>query len=272
MKKMIHRAIYCILKPLISILHRHSVAFEEFSQIARKIYVEVAEEKLLAAGERPSNSRMAVTTGLTRREIAQLRKLSHEDLLFSVHINRGVRVINGWMTDQEFLTKDGFPSTLPIQGKKGSFESLVHRYSGDVPYKAMLKELSLNGVITDHGESVSLLNDAYIPKASEEESLQLMGQDVAELIQTIDHNHQHEKQHAWYQRKVSYDNLPEEAVDIFRQMAQEDSQALLVKFNQWLREHDRDSNPGAKGTGRVRAGVGIYYFEEPFTQLSQDKA
>ncbi|MEZ5477125.1 MAG: DUF6502 family protein [Thiolinea sp.] len=272
MNKAIHRAIYCILKPLITILQRKAVAFEEFSQIARKIYVEVAEERLRAAGERPSNSRMSVTTGLTRREVAQLRKLSQDDLLFSAHINRGVRVINGWMTDHEFMTTDGQPAPLPLQGKTGSFEALVHRYSGDVPYVAMLKELSLNGVLKEEEhEQVSLLSDAYIPKASEAASLQLMGQDIAELIRTIDHNHQSHRDHSWYQRKVSYDNLSEEAVGQFRRMARDDSQALLIKFNTWLQQHDRDSNPNAGGQGRIRAGVGIYYFEEPFEPVSSDK-
>lgn len=266
MDKPIHRVIYKILKPLIAILHRESIAFEEFSQIARKIYVEVAEEKLLNAGERPSNSRISVTTGLTRRDVAQLRKLSADDLLFDVHVNRGLRVINGWMTDSEFLQQNGLPASLPLQGEDGSFNSLVQRYSGDVPHKAMLKELQLNGIITlQDGDKVTLNNQAYIPKKSEEERLALMGQDISELIHTIDHNHHNSPEQAYYQRKVCYDNLPVEAVAQFRNMAAEDCQALLIKFNSWLVKHDRDSTPTASGNGRMRAGVGLYYFEENMT-------
>lgn len=271
MDKPIHRVIYKILKPLITILHRESIAFEEFSQIARKIYVEVAEEKLLQAGERPSNSRISVTTGLTRRDVANLRKLSAEDLLFDAHVNRGLRVINGWMTDHEFLTKDGRPAALSLQGESGSFETLVQRYSGDVPHKAMLKELQLNGTIAMHDKDcVALKKNAYIPKASEEERLSLMGQDISELIKTIDHNHQSTPEQAYYQRKVCYNNLPIEAVEQFRTMANKDCQALLVKFNSWLVKQDRDSNPDASGTGRVRAGVGLHYFEENMTEQGQD--
>lgn len=270
MDKPIHHVIYKILKPLIAILHRKSIAFEEFSQIARKIYVEVAEEKLLAAGERPTNSRMSVTTGLTRREVAQLRKLSHEDMLFDVHINRGLRVINGWMTDHEFLTTDGQPAPLFLQGESGSFEALVQRYSGDVPHKAMLKELKLNGVIEMRGkDGVALRNNAYIPQKSEEESLALMGQDISELIKTIDYNHQNTPEQAYYQRKVCYDNLPEEAVEQFREMARKESQKLLIKLNSWLVKHDRDSSPDISGTGRIRAGVGIHYFEEAVTECKK---
>ncbi len=270
MDKPIHRVIYKILKPLITILHRESIAFEEFSQIARKIYVEVAEEKLLMAKERPSNSRISVTTGLTRREVANLRKISAKDLLFDVHVNRGLRVINGWMTDQEFLTTDGLPATLPLQGERSSFEALVQRYSGDVPHKAMLKELQLNGTIEICStDNVALRNNAYIPKKSEEERLALMGQDISELIKTIDHNHQNDPRQAYYQRKVCYDNLPLEAVEQFRNMANKDCQALLIKFNSWLVKHDRDSNPTVSGTGKIRAGVGLYYFEENTIEKEQ---
>ena len=44
-------------------------------------------------------------------------------------------------------------------------------------------------------------------------------------------------------------------------MSARESQALLEKLDRWLATHDRDANPGVDGSGRKRAGVGIYYFE-----------
>ncbi|MGB1012470.1 MAG: DUF6502 family protein [Thiolinea sp.] len=35
-----------------------------------------------------------------------------------------------------------------------------------------------------------------------------------------------------------------------------------MQLNDWLAQHDRDTNPQVQGTGTVQAGVGIYYFEE----------
>jgi hypothetical protein len=40
------------------------------------------------------------------------------------------------------------------------------------------------------------------------------------------------------------------------------AQTLLERLDKWLSQHDRDTNPGMSGTGRVRTGIGIYYFEE----------
>jgi hypothetical protein len=37
---------------------------------------------------------------------------------------------------------------------------------------------------------------------------------------------------------------------------------LLLELNDWLARHDRDANPEVSGSGKMSAGVGIYYFEE----------
>lgn len=145
-----------------------------------------------------------------------------------------------------------------------SFEALVSRYSGDMPSRAMLRELLQSGVVTQATEdTVSLATDAYIPQGSETEKLSILATDVALLMNTINHNLLCEANERQFQRKVSYDNLPEEALPQFKQMVNEDAMALLIKFNAWLGQQDRDHNPSASGSGRMRAGVGIYYFEEP---------
>lgn len=263
METILHSAILCILRPLIRILHHRGVAFGEFSQLARQVYVEAAECALLDAGEKATTSRIAITTGLTRKDVAQLRKQQGADTELSVHYNRCVRVISGWLGDADFQDTNGNPATLAQQGTPESFEALVSRYSGDMPYRAMLKELQRNQLIAVSDHQISLLNSAYIPQDDEREILAILGQDVGLLIKTIEHNLQPIKSESpYFQRKVSYDNLPRDAVEQFKTMVQQDGMELLVKFNDWLSEHDRDTNPHVQGTGTIQAGVGIYYFEE----------
>ena len=263
METILHSAILCILRPLIRILHHRGVAFGEFSQLARQVYVEAAECALLDAGEKATTSRIAITTGLTRKDVAQLRKQQAADTELSVQYNRCVRVISGWLGDADFQDTHGNPATLAQQGTPESFEALVSRYSGDMPYRAMLKELQHNQLIAVSDHQISLLNSAYIPQDDEREILAILGQDVGLLIKTIEQNLQPIKgESPYFQRKVSYDNLPRDAVEQFKTMVQQDGMELLVKFNDWLSEHDRDTNPHVQGTGTIQAGVGIYYFEE----------
>lgn len=263
MSNILHSMIFHILRPLVRILHRKGIAFGEFSQIARQVYVEEAAASLLAAGERVTTSRIAITTGLTRKDVAQLRQLAGNNELPTTRYNRCVRVISGWISDVDFQ-KDGKPAALVQQGEGQSFEGLVNRYSGDMPYRAMLTELAQNQLveITDDGQ-VMLLNAAYIPQGDEIEKLSIMGRDVGLLINTIDHNLQPTAgESPWFQRKVSYNNLPLEAVEQFKTIVNRQSMELLVQLNDWLAEHDRDTNPAVKGTGTAQAGVGIYYFEK----------
>jgi hypothetical protein len=65
-----------------------------------------------------------------------------------------------------------------------------------------------------------------------------------------------------FQRKVMYDNVPLEAMDEFRAIASRHGQELIELLDSWLAQHDRDANPAVSGSGRVRAGVGVFSFEE----------
>jgi hypothetical protein len=69
----------------------------------------------------------------------------------------------------------------------------------------------------------------------------------------------------FFQRKVAYDNLPDEVLPVFRKHSAKRAQALLESLDRWLAQRDRDITPTVKGSGRNQAGIGIYYFEEPFS-------
>jgi hypothetical protein len=263
MNKILYTACYLILKPLVRILLRKGISFGELSQIAKRVYVQVAEDNLTKKKTRVTTSQIAIITGLTRKDVANLRKLSVDESAPTVRYNRGVRVIDGWKKDKDFNSSDGKPAKLPLLGGKQSFEQLVERYSGDMPYRAMLQELErIHAVEVAEDNSIRLLVDDYIPRGDEDAILDILGSDVGDLIMTFDYNLLAEKDEHRYQRKVAYNNLPIEAIAPFKEMVRKDAQDLLVKFNTWLAENDRDSSPEVKGTGKVKAGVGIYYFEE----------
>jgi hypothetical protein len=109
----------------------------------------------------------------------------------------------------------------------------------------------------------------YIPRASEAGKLMILGADVSYLINTIDHNLQDSAGAPLFQRKVMYDNLPIEAMDEFRSLTERHSQELIEFLDGWLARHDRDVNPAVRGTRRVRAGVGVFAFEEMLDEPRQ---
>jgi hypothetical protein len=59
--------------------------------------------------------------------------------------------------------------------------------------------------------------------------------------------------------------LPDEVLPAFRKHSTKRAQAFLESLDRWLAQRDRDVTPTNKGTGRNQAGIGIYYFEEPYS-------
>ena len=79
---------------------------------------------------------------------------------------------------------------------------------------------------------------------------------------TIDHNLNPETTEPRFQRKVLYDNLPDEALPKFHRLFARRAQSLLESADKWLAHHDRDVTPTVEGAGSNIAGFGIFFFEE----------
>ena len=61
-----------LLKPLIRILLRNGVGFDEFAEIGKAVYVDVASTEFKVPHRKMSQARIAILTGLTRKEVARL--------------------------------------------------------------------------------------------------------------------------------------------------------------------------------------------------------
>ncbi len=256
-------AVIKLLRPLIRIFLRNGLPFGAFADLARWVYVDVAHRDFGIAGRKPSDSRVAIITGLSRKEVHRLRQLAPPTDASAVKkYNRAARVIAGWRRDPEFLMPDGAVRTLPFEGGRASFSELVRRYSGDVPPRAVLDELVQIGAVQIDGKNgVHLQVEAYLPKGDTEKMYSILGTDVALLIAAIDHNTSSAAEQPWLQRKVAYDNIPGEALEVIRVYSARAGQHLLEQLDRMIAQYDRDVNPKSNGSGRMQAGVGIYYFE-----------
>ena len=266
-QKMLSTSLVRLLRPLVRILLRYGVSFGDFAEIARWVYVDVADKDFSIEGRKQSVSRISVITGLNRKDVTRLKQINiHQDQDPSSGFNRAGRVIGGWVRDKAYNDKDGSPAVLPLEGEAQSFTALVKQYSGDMPVRAVLDELlRIEAVRRNDDGTVSLLVKAYIPKNVDTEKIFILGDDGADLISTIDHNLDAQNRPPFFQRKVVYDNVPVESIENFRTISGVSGQQLLEKLDELLAANDRDINPAVKGSGRMRVGMGIYYFEEDLT-------
>ncbi|MES2228043.1 MAG: DUF6502 family protein [Pseudomonadota bacterium] len=260
-RRALERAIEHLLRPVVRLLLRHAVAFGTFEELAKRVYVDLAFKEFAVPGKKATASRVAVVSGLTRKEVqrvaTQTPKASDDG---ADPYHRAARVLTGWVRDADFADRHGQPRALEADGAFG-FGELVRRYSGDMPSRAVLDELMRVGAVARREDArVELVTRGYIPQHSEIDKLGILGGDVADLITTIDHNLQHGAADPWFQRKVMYDTVPVSQLAAFRALGARRSQGLLESLDRWLAEHDTASDHDPMP--RARAGMGIYYFEE----------
>jgi len=262
-----------LLRPLVRLLLKHSFPYSAFESIAKRVYVETAMEDFALPGKKPSISRAAILTGLTRKDVNLLlaEPSSRADVSTS-HYNRAARVLTAWVREPRFAAADGTPRTLALDGPDG-FAELVRAHGGDVPARAVLDELQRVGAVQMQVDGrVALRQRAFVPHESMVQKLGILGTDVGELIETITHNIEHGATDARYQRKVMHVGIPVTALPAFREMSARQSQALLEGLDAWLTEHDIEHLPlsGLDIGDTSRVGVGIHYFEQlTSTQESQ---
>jgi hypothetical protein len=262
-----------LLVPLIRIYLRNGKAAKSFYDLVKRVYVDLAQQEFGIKGKRATVSRIAILTGLTRKEVQVL--LAHpspdDGSAEEEEYNRAARVITGWLRDPEFGDGRGHPAPLPLGGKRRSFTKLVKAYSGDIPVRAMLDELLHVGAVEQLTDGrICLRTRSYVPQKSAPEKLHILGTDTADLIATIDHNTYVAPHKPRFQRKVMYDNVPLEAAQEFEAIAAARGQELLEALDRWLSNRDRDVNPASKGAGRVRTGIGIYHFEDRWEDGSSE--
>jgi Family of unknown function (DUF6502) len=107
-----------------------------------------------------------------------------------------------------------------------------------------------------------LVQRAYLPRGAADK-LEHLGSDVADLIDTIDHNVERGAADPRFQRRVIYHDVPAAVAAEFRALSGKQAMALLVKLDRWLaaQEAENATTPPT-AQPRLRLGMGIYYFEQ----------
>ena len=267
-RQALYVALNRILRPLIRILLRNGISYGTFADFVKRLFVDIALREFSIKGRKQSISRISVITGLNRKEVKRLYgQPGPDDQASFERYNRAARVIAGWRRDKTFWDEKGRPTELSIAGQGATFRELVRRYSGDMPFRAILDELLRVGAVTrTQSGHIKLLARAYLPEKDATMKIHILGTDVGHLISTIGHNLDSGQQGSFFQRKVMYNNLPDEALPEFRKFSSKQAQSLLEKLDRSLSRQDRDVNPTVPGSGRNIAGVGIYYFEKSFPE------
>lgn len=252
-----------LLRPLIRILIRNSVSFAEFSEIAKDVYVEVAASDFRLPEKNMTQGRIAILTGLTRKEVNRLitqQGLQQRD--YASNLNRVTRILGGWHTDPQFTGPYGLPLDVPYDAPGNhSFVELVRRYTGDMPARAMLDELLRIGVVKEaDGGRYKVLTRTFLPQADAPESLDRLGHAVRNFVETMDFNRsENDPEKRLFERTVVADaGIRLRDLPGFQAYVRERGQFLLEELDDWLSKLEPPDENNHEPT--VNTGVGVYHY------------
>ena len=261
LKTQVIEACRAMLAPLVRILLRNGVSWREFAELGKEVYVEVARSDYGVQG-RPTNlARVAMITGISRREVTRLRDvIEGTEEQADPAPSRISTVLSAWYLDPEFLN-DGHPAVLPEEGESASLQALLTRYAGDLPHGALRKELLQLGLIVREDKGYRVLQRDYVRRAADPDMLRQAAVALHDHGSTLAFNVDAERAAPpRFERMVTLSNLDRRHLEAFHAYVEEKGQAFLEELDGWLTAHaveDADD-----GKYEVRAGLGMYLIQD----------
>jgi hypothetical protein len=252
-----------VLRPLIRILVRAGVRYDEFSALVRGVYVEAAAVDRVGAKAKPSRTRISVATGVGLSEVN--RFIDNDGALPFIEqsfTKTLAMVLNAWHTDSQFVGPYGIPLELARDGTKGrTFRELVHAVDPAADVGEAFQELLRLGAITMSGEThIRVVSRAMI--ATDEWSpaqLELFGNSLTRLADTLQFNLDSRNTAKRIERSVIADKgLPTSMVPEFEAHVREKVSELLVELDNWITPHA--DSPGPKSPV---IGLCVFQFSDP---------
>jgi hypothetical protein len=249
------------MRPLGRLLLGAGVTYSQFDEIAKRAFVEEALGHPDSKGRTTNISRVAVRTGLSRKEVARVKQLieSKARPAESEQSVRPARVLQLWHSEPAFLDGGNIPLDLTFDEDRPSFSDLVKRVGGDVPAGAVRAELIAAGAIVELPNGrLRALKRFFVPATLDEDLVIGFAFVVAPVLETLSHNISNPSS-ALIQRTAYSDHLSEEALSNFRRISHEQAEGLITAIDKWLSLNE-SAEVNAEDSSK-RAGVGVFYFE-----------
>ncbi len=206
LKQRVLDAFLLVMRPIVRILLRYGIGYHEFAEVTKTAFVDVASSDFGLRG-RPTNiSRVAVMTGLTRKEVRRVRdKISAGDSSISVKTTPFAQVLHHWHAQPEFTDTSGSPKALPFSAGNDSFSALVRKFGGDIPAGAMRTEMKRVGVVQeDDSGRLSVVNRYFKSESDHETLVTILVHGVYSLLSNVAHNTDPDRTETTWANRVAH--------------------------------------------------------------------
>jgi hypothetical protein len=267
-KTQVLSALRHVLRPLVRVVLRNGVTWNQFEELGKEVFVQIAREDYGLQGRPTNNARVALITGLSRREVMRVKAvlLGQNDPTTPAP-GRISQILTAWHVDPLFLAADGTPALLPASGDGPSIATLLRRHAGDSPHGAVLKELQDLGLVVRTAQGFRVLARDYIRSAADPDLLRQAGAALHDHATTVAHNvDAKRKGPARFERMATHRSFPRRHLREFDAYVETEGRLFLERIDAWLTARaaaGRDT-PAAtdKSEPTARVGVGLYRIHE----------
>ncbi|WP_299152340.1 DUF6502 family protein [uncultured Tateyamaria sp.] len=253
------RVLSGLLRPLVRAMIARGLTAPVIYSLLKRVFVEVAEESFRLDDKPLTDSRVAMLTGVHRKDIRTIR--AQEDGAPAEARRKSAllaTVIGQWMSHPDYVDEAGAPIALPrTADNDASFDTLVRGLSKDVRPRTVLDELMHAGLIDARADMLHLRAEAVVGTATASDKEVFFGANVGDHLAAATENLLADSP-AFFERSVFYNQMTPEAVDQIEATARTQSQTLLETLNrQSSALHRADANTGGP---RQRYRLGIYFY------------
>ncbi len=229
-----------MLRPLVRFCLRHSKPLQEFVDILKTVYVEVALEELRKETKKINVSRLCVVTGVHRHDMNRIFKERRPPIRRAVGLL--ARVMNVWESDKRFCNKSGQPRVLSLEGEDSEFRELVLSVSKTLNPGTVLYGLIRAGSIEKTAQGVKPIKTPISLMQDPARVYELLARDVESLIDAAEYNVQYNPEPRNLHIHTEYNNIFEKDIPKIREWLLREGRKFHARARKFLSKADQDLN------------------------------
>lgn len=157
-------ALRSVFDPLARLLLRSGIGVRPIISILKQSFVDAAISEHGVNGKPASISKASEITGLTRKEVRDIRdQLGHDSRKIDLEPEGESHILAFWHSNTNFLDERGNPRTLQFGPGAGTFVDLVDRSTGNKSYSRVLERLVARRCVKQHSDGrLSMLRRDWV--------------------------------------------------------------------------------------------------------------
>jgi hypothetical protein len=243
-----------LVRPIARFCLRHSLQSQDLVEAVKIALLHAAEQELKKSNCKQNLSRLSVLTGLQRKDLRRLLALPEQSASAKGLLTK---VIGAWQYQKPFCAAEGKPRALSLKQGDNQFEALVRGVSSDLNPGTVLFELERSKLVERKGETVHLLNSAYIPQKQLTQGFEMLAEDSQDLLCSVESNLFSLTGAVNLHARTEFDNIHPEAIPVIRRFLFREGRRLHSKVRKLLAKHDQDLHPRRDSSGIRALGVRV---------------